>query len=59
MQDSDDEGAKKKQRYTCQHPGCLKHPALKGFCLLHARQELEASVVAAYLKRKRDAPSNY
>ena len=57
MEDSDGEEAKKRQRCTCKHPGCLKHPALKGFCLLHAHQELEASVVAAYLKRAREAPS--
>ena len=59
MEDSDGEGAKKRQRCTCKHPGCLKHPRIKGFCILHARQELGESVVAAYLKRKRDAPTTY
>jgi hypothetical protein len=59
MEDSDGEGAKKKQRCTCKHPGCLKHPALKGFCILHARQELGASVVAAFYQRVREAPSIY
>ena len=58
MEDSDGEGAKKRQR-SCKHPGCLKHPKLQGFCILHAHQELGASVVAAYLKKKRDAPSYY
>lgn len=59
MEDSDGEEAKKRQRCTCKHPGCLKYPQLKGFCLLHARQELEASVVAAFYKRKRDAAPIY
>ena len=59
MEDSDGEGAKKKQRCTCKHPGCLKNPALKGFCMEHAHKELEASVVAAFYKRARDAPSYY
>ena len=59
MEDSDGEGAKKKPRYTCKHPGCLKHPALKGFCILHARQELGASVVAAHYQRARAASYYY
>ena len=59
MEDSDGEGAKKRQRCPCKHPGCLKNPALKGFCILHARQELEASVVAAYYQRVKDTPSYY
>ena len=59
MEDSGGEGAKKRQRCTCKHPGCLKNPQLKGFCILHAHQELEASVIAAYLKKKSDSPSTY
>ena len=58
MEDSDGEGTKKRQR-SCKHPGCFKNPKIKGFCILHARQELEASVVAAFYQGKRDAPSFY
>ena len=57
MEGSDGEGAKKKQR--CRSTGCLKNPKIKGLCILHAHQELEASVVAAYYQRVRDAPSYY
>ena len=58
MEDSDGEGAKKRQR-SCKHPGCLKHSRIKGFCILHARQELGESVVAAYYQRVSEASYTY